>query len=208
VTLDFRQRLLSRVTENRISLTDGELARVGVYFQLLRLWNRRINLSGFDLNDPSDRAIDKLICEPIAAARHFPSAVATWFDVGSGGGSPAIPIKIVRSEVPLTMVEMRGRKAAFLREVCRELDLWQADVRDLRFQDLACEPSFQHSASVITIRAVRGDASIVAAAARMLGRDGSVLVFGSAEPKDWAGFAIRTVGLWPAADLLSILTRL
>src|SRR5262249_15839593 len=152
------------------------------------LWNKKINLTGFDLSDPTDRAIDKLICEPIAAAGHFPRAAATWLDVGSGGGSPAIPIKIVRPEGLLTMVEMRGRKAAFLREACRQLKLVQAAVRELRFQDLASEQSLQHSVSVITIRAVRGDLSIVQAVARTLDRNGSVFVFGSADPDEWAGF--------------------
>jgi 16S rRNA (guanine527-N7)-methyltransferase len=210
VTSDLNRRLLSRLTANRLSLTDDKLARVEAYFQLLSFWNKKINLTGFDLYEPTDRAIDRLICEPIAAESHFPSGALAWLDVGSGGGSPAIPIKIVRPQSPLTMVEMRGRKAAFLREACRELDLSQVAVRDRRFQDLASEPSFQHSVSVITIRAVRGDLSIVDGVRRMLRQDGSVLLFGQADSMDWPGFGTRTVSLGPASGLsfLSILSPL
>ena len=44
-------------------------------------------------------------------------------DVGSGGGSPAIPLKLAAPAVALTMVEVKARKSAFLREAIRQLEL-------------------------------------------------------------------------------------
>jgi 16S rRNA (guanine527-N7)-methyltransferase len=55
-----------------------------------------------------------------------PLGVEELVDVGSGGGSPAIPLGVVLG-IPVTMVESVGRKAAFLRETCAELGL-RADV--------------------------------------------------------------------------------
>lgn len=211
MTSDVRQRLLSRTSHHQIALVDAELDRLEVYFRLLTEWDRRINLTGFDLDLPTDHAIDRLICEPLAGAKYFPQFVACWIDIGSGGGSPAVPIKIVRPDLPLTMVEMRARKAAFLREVSRELDLVETDVREARFQDWAGEPSQLHSVEIVTIRAVRSDSSMIEAVSHVLRPDGAVLVFGSAQQLDWAGFSTRTVSLLSTdevgSSILSICSR-
>ena len=54
-----------------------------------------------------------------------------WFDLGSGNGSPAIPIKLAKPAARLTMVESKERKAAFLREAVRSAQLggrrWKPD---------------------------------------------------------------------------------
>ena len=53
---------------------------------------------------------------------------ALWFDIGSGGGSPAIPLKLARPTLPLPMVESKTRKAVFLREAVRALGLARREV--------------------------------------------------------------------------------
>ncbi len=66
-------------------------------------------------------------------------AVPLLIDLGSGGGSPAIPLKIARPEFALAMVESKGRKSAFLRDVIRQLSLSRAEVVTDRFENLVAE---------------------------------------------------------------------
>ena len=87
---------------------------------MLSRWNQKINLTSLD--DP-DEAIDRLMLEPLAAVRFVPAGVSAMMDIGSGGGSPAIPMKLVSPKVALTMVEVKARKSAFLREATRHLKL-------------------------------------------------------------------------------------
>ena len=150
------------------------------YFRLLAHWNSRINLTSLRLDSPSDEALERLFLEPLAAAKHTPAVPAWWLDIGSGGGSPAIPLKVAQPGLRLTMVESRSRKAAFLREVVRELDLADADVFCGRFDDLAANPEGQHAANLLTTRAVRTDSSFFIAASLMLRPSGELLVFRSA----------------------------
>ncbi|MBW8866026.1 MAG: class I SAM-dependent methyltransferase, partial [Acidobacteria bacterium] len=103
------------------------------YFSLLARWNPKVNLTALPLNPPGDETFDRLFVEPVVAAAHieplnFRDAPLKWIDLGSGGGSPAIPLKIVRPSWHLTMVEAKERKAAFLREAIRALRLQEADV--------------------------------------------------------------------------------
>ena len=65
-------------------------------------------------------------------------APLAWFDLGSGGGSPAIPLKLVRPDARLTMVESKTRKAAFLREAVAQSGAADAaEVADERFEELS-----------------------------------------------------------------------
>ena len=79
-----------------------------------------MNLTGLRVAPDNDEAIDRLLIEPMLAAAHAGSA-RTMVDIGSGGGSPAIPFALVAASQPvLTMVEVRERKSVFLREALRE----------------------------------------------------------------------------------------
>ena len=84
------------------------------YFQLLTQWNAKINLTALPLDPPTDETFDRLLVEPLAASKQIPTHTpSVWFDLGSGGGSPAIPLKIARPALRLTMIESKERKSAF-----------------------------------------------------------------------------------------------
>lgn len=149
--------------------------RLVAYFELLERWNRTINLTS--LSDP-DEAIDRLLLEPVAAAASLPRN-ARLIDLGSGGGSPAIPLALAGSASRLVMVESRSRKAAFLRESVRELGL-PAVVENARFEDLAGQVNYREQMEVVSIRAVRLDSAAFEASAAFLGSDGQVALFEAA----------------------------
>jgi 16S rRNA (guanine527-N7)-methyltransferase len=112
-------RLSRRAASLNIEADEDLIARLASYFELLQRWNEKINLTS--LGD-TDESVDRLIMEPLAAARFLPRG-GRLIDIGSGGGSPAIPLAIALRTSALTMVESRGRKAAFLREAVRTLGL-------------------------------------------------------------------------------------
>ena len=112
---DIAEVLADRAAHAGLLVPEALSARLVVYYQVLSHWNRKINLTA--LSDP-DEAVDRLLLEPIAAATHLPHHAAL-VDLGSGGGSPAIPLALATNAANLVMVESRVRKAAFLREALR-----------------------------------------------------------------------------------------
>ena len=120
-----------------------------------------------------DEAIDRLIIEPVLAAKYLPKPDATVLDLGSGGGSPAIPMRIAAPGVTLRMVESKTRKAAFLREVVRNLDLGQTFVDAVRFEELLARPALHDAFDVVTMRAVRVDRKTVAKVQSFIRPEGS-----------------------------------
>lgn len=149
---DLRTRLLRRAARAGIALTESVAEPLTAYFELLDRWNRKINLTSLD--DP-DAAIDRLLLEPLIAARQLPTGPFRFMDVGSGGGSPALPLRIAAPESDLVMVESKSRKAAFLREAVRHLQLNRAVVEAVRFEELLTRPEFHERFDLITLRAVR-----------------------------------------------------
>jgi 16S rRNA G527 N7-methylase RsmG len=79
-------------------VADATVDRFEAYYRLLNHWNKKINLTALRLESLSDHAIDRILVEPLVAAEAVSRSSIEWWDLGSGGGSPAIPIKIVRSQ--------------------------------------------------------------------------------------------------------------
>jgi 16S rRNA (guanine527-N7)-methyltransferase len=201
-TLEFRDRLARRTRRAKAPITLAMLEPLELYFQLLAHWNARINLTALPLDAPTDETFDRLLVEPLAAAKQIPNDIpAVWFDLGSGGGSPAIPLKIARPALKLTMVESKERKSAFLREAIRALGLVETSVETGRFETIAAKSTVTSSVDFVTVRAVRTDDQLFESAGRMLKNGGLLLMFRpphSPSP-DPAGF--RQVSTVPLIDV-------
>ena len=136
-------------------------ARLEIYYRLLETWNKKINLSGLSLDDPTPEALDRLLVEPLVAARYAPSGAVRMIDIGSGGGSPAIPFALALPGVRLLMVESKTRKSVFLLEATRALGMVEADVATARFEELLSRPNLHEAHDLLTIRAVRVEARVL-----------------------------------------------
>jgi len=75
-------------------------------------------------------------------------------DVGSGGGLPGLPLKIVRPELAVTLVEADETKAAFLVQACSRLRLTGVEVVARRAEDVGHDPSYREAFDVAVARAL------------------------------------------------------
>ena len=186
----------------------GQLAR---YVEILAKWNRRINLTALVVDPPAAAAIDRLVVEPLVAAKLLTSDDHGVMDIGSGGGSPAIPMKIAAPERRFVLVEVKDRKSAFLREVIRQLALRDTEVRTARAEDLSAPASARDAADVVSLRAVRLDDAMVEAIRRQLRSGGRLFWFQSTE-SDGAAVprgldVIGAHGLVPGATSRLLVTK-
>jgi len=169
--------LVRRARRAKVTVAPDISNALEMYFTLLARWNAKINLTALSLSPPTDETFDRLFIEPLAAARVIPNEPDVWIDLGSGGGSPAIPLKVARSKLKLTMVESKVRKAAFLREAIRTMDLPYAAVENARMETLGAHSTWRSSASLVTVRAVKAEPKLFALAAELLVPNGRLLLF-------------------------------
>jgi 16S rRNA (guanine527-N7)-methyltransferase len=186
--------LRARLDAAALDVPTDKHEQLAAYLALLAKWNRTINLTAFDLNAPTDAAIDRLIIEPVIAARHVSPDDARVIDIGSGGGSPALPFRIMAPQLALTMIESKSRKSSFLREVARALALSNVTVETSRAEDIAVRPDLIASADLVTLRAVHVDAPMWAAIGAMLTPSGRMFWFGPPADLPEGARVIKTVG--------------
>jgi 16S rRNA G527 N7-methylase RsmG len=86
---EFRDRLVRRARRAGVLVPTELATRLEIYYRLLASWNTKINLTGLNLSETTPESIDRLLIEPLVAARYVQPGVLTMLDVGSGGGSPA-----------------------------------------------------------------------------------------------------------------------
>ncbi len=177
-----RDRILRRAKVVGLDLPASVLDGFEAYFAELARWNRKINLTALSLDgEGSDEAVDRLLIEPAVAVRYIPTSSRSLLDIGSGGGSPAIPIKLCRPDLSLTMVEVKVRKSVFLRQVARSLGLEHTQVETSRFEELLVRPDLHESLDVVTVRAVKIEQTTLLGIQAFLRPSGYLLNFTSGE---------------------------
>jgi len=157
---EFHDRLTRRGRRAGVTISSPLATKLEVYFRLLTAWNAKMNLTGLDLTEQAPAAIDRLLIEPLVAAKHATAPVTRMIDIGSGGGSPAIPLALSLS-AHLMLVEAKTRKSVFLREALRALELSDAEVVTSRFEELLSRPSLHEAHDLLTLRAVRVEGSVL-----------------------------------------------
>jgi 16S rRNA (guanine527-N7)-methyltransferase len=177
-TRELRDRIRRRAKKAGSAASPTLVEALERYYVLLAKWNEKINLTSFKL-PPSgeDEAVDRLLIEPIVAAEHVDGTASGVIDVGSGGGSPAIPLKLAAPHVQLRMVESKTRKAVFLREAVRELNLSDVVVETARFEELLSRPELHEALDLVTIRAVRIEPKTLVSVQAVLKPGGQVFLF-------------------------------
>jgi 16S rRNA (guanine527-N7)-methyltransferase len=180
--VSIREKVAKRASKAGLSPPAAVIEGLCAYFELLRKWNRKVSLTALPVEDFGDEAIDRLLIEPVLARRYLPKSDAVALDIGSGGGSPAIPMKLAAPEISLRMVESKTRKAAFLREAVRTLELDRTSVHAVRFEELLGRPSLHDAVDVVTLRAVRVDRGTLAELQSFIRPEGLLFLFGTASP--------------------------
>ena len=182
---EFRDRLRRRAKAAGVTLDPNLIDGLETYYQLLTKWNAKINLTAFRLTpEGEDQAIDRLLIEPVAASRYVPENARTLLDAGSGGGSPALPLRLASPQLSLRMVEVKTRKGVFLREAVRALGLRNADVETSRFEELLSRPELHEGQDLVSIRAVRVEIRTLNTLQAFLRPGGKLLLFRGASKSE------------------------
>lgn len=103
-----------------ITLDKRELSLFSLYEQELITWNRIVSLVAVKspLDIPIKHFIDSLTALPL-----LPREGRRLLDIGTGAGFPGLPLKIIRPDIDLHLLEASRKKVSFLKELIRKLGL-------------------------------------------------------------------------------------
>jgi 16S rRNA (guanine527-N7)-methyltransferase len=119
--------------EFKISIYSEQVFLIQQYMAILLRWNEKLNLTA--IRDPLE-ILYRHFCESMFAGGAIPVDKGRLADIGSGPGFPGIPLKIIRPELELCLVESNIKKGTFLAEVVRELKLTNSRVLISRYEEL------------------------------------------------------------------------
>ena len=129
---------------------EEKLPQFEQYCSLLREYNEKINLTAIRTRED---IFQKHFLDSVLGADLFEEG-ANCVGIGSGGGFPSLPLKIVRDDLSFTLVESVGKKCEFLRQAVDNLGLSRVRVIGDRAETLARDADFRETFDAATARAV------------------------------------------------------
>ena len=144
-------RFISCLSQMNIDIDDEQLDLFERYYEMLISWNEKINLTS--ITDRED-VYFKHFADSICILRYIDLSGKTVFDVGTGGGFPGIPIKIMCPECKVTLLDSLQKRVGFLNEVISSLELSGIQALHGRAEDVAFDKRFRESSDVCVSRAV------------------------------------------------------
>lgn len=156
-------------------ITDQQVTQLEKFAISLKEWNQRYNLI-------SRKDVDQIWENHI-----FPSLIpltliefpeGSWLlDIGSGGGFPALPIKIIRPDLQMLLVDSVRKKTLFLQKIISDLGLENIAIKRERIESLNTQADFMGQFNVITARAVTSILLLVNWSKPFLKRNGFLLMW-------------------------------
>jgi len=152
-----------------IDVDQAQIDRFVLYADELMKWNRKINLTA--ITDPQALAVRHFL-DSIAPSGLIPPG-ASLLDIGSGAGFPGIPLKIVRPDLRVTLIDAVRKKVNFQKHIIRTLGLENIGSHQIRAQEFAAENPFD----VVITRALSTLTEFVRLALPLLAQDGVILAW-------------------------------
>ena len=134
-----------------INLTQAQIAAFEAYQRELMDWNARHNLTA--IRDEEGIRV-KHFLDSLTCLKMIDSPPARLIDVGTGGGFPGIPLKILMPGMQLTLVESVGKKVVFCQHIVDTLKLENVQVLQERAEDLGQSPEHREQYDWAVARAV------------------------------------------------------
>lgn len=136
-----------------LALTDGMLRDFEIYAGLLLEWNEKVNLTA--ITEPEEVAVKHFLDSLMLLKAVDIKQNASLIDVGTGAGFPAVPLKIVRPDLKITLLDSLNKRVSFLTRLSSEL-LQDNAVIHGRAEQCGHDEKLRESFDFATARGVAG----------------------------------------------------
>ena len=168
---DWSNFLINQAKAIDIKLDRSQIRLFSIHATELMKWTQKINITA--ITDPLQVA-SKHFIDSLAPARLIPPG-AKLLDIGSGGGFPGIPLKVLLPELSITLIDASRKKVSFLKHVIRTLQLKDINALHVRAEELANHPEYINQYDIIISRALSSLDNFVQVASPLL-VDGGVII--------------------------------
>ena len=149
--VDIKSELIQKAKAVGIKIKPEQAQQFQRYMELLLEWNEKINLTA--IVEPSEIVEKHFIDSIMLLSECDIKNGARVIDVGTGAGFPGIPLKIMRADIDLTLLDSTNKKLTFLNTVCNDLGIKVGTVHK-RAEEAGLDKKMRESYDVAVSRAV------------------------------------------------------
>ncbi len=160
---EFSKQIAEKMQQIKIDLTQNQINQFYTYMQLLIEWNEKMNLTA--ITEPNE-VILKHFVDSATIIKHIkarstkendttPNSEKTkLIDIGTGAGFPGIPIKIIRPDIEIVLLDSLNKRITFLNEVIKKLQLEKITAIHARAEEAGKNKKYREQFDIVTSRAV------------------------------------------------------
>ncbi|MCR1934953.1 16S rRNA (guanine(527)-N(7))-methyltransferase RsmG [Clostridium tepidum] len=150
--MEFFNILQTSCNDVNLDFNDKKYNQFIKYKNLIQEWNKKINLTAI-VED--EEIIKKHFIDCIKIFKASPIKEAkSLIDIGTGAGFPGIPIKILRDDIKITLLDSLQKRINFLNIVIGDLKLQDIQCLHGRAEDYAQETEHRQNYDIAVSRAV------------------------------------------------------
>ena len=148
------EEFVNELNKHNIAISEEQKKQFAQYFTLLVETNKNLNLTRItDQNEVYLKHFFDSITPLITVAALFTKG-ARICDVGAGAGFPSIPLKILRPDLKITIVDSLAKRLTFLKNLSQELGLSDVELVHGRAEDVGQNQLYREKFEIVTARAV------------------------------------------------------
>lgn len=147
---EFSSKMQEYSNEMGILLKEKQINQFYTYMNLLLEWNKKINLTA--ITKPEEIILKHFI-DSMTIVNDIEKN-ARLIDVGTGAGFPGIPLKIIREDIEVMLLDSLNKRIIFLQEVIKQLSLMRIEAVHSRVEEFGKNKKYRESFDYATSRAV------------------------------------------------------
>ena len=154
--IEFSNLMRKYAQKIQIEFTEEQLGQFYQYMNVLIEWNQKINLTA--IVKPEDIILKHFI-DSLTVLKYI-GEKDELVDIGTGAGFPGIPIKIMKEDVHVVLLDSLNKRIHFLNEVIKELTLEKVETIHSRIEDYGRNKKYREKYDIVTSRAVANLATL------------------------------------------------
>lgn len=147
---EFKEIFINESKDLNLEINDKQLELFYQYMNGIIDWNDKINVTAIT---DEKMFIVKHFVDSLAINK-FVAQAKSIIDIGTGGGFPGIPLKIMNYDKKVTLIDSVNKKLNVIRDITKDMDLGEIEILHSRAEDLASKQEYRETYDIATTRAV------------------------------------------------------
>lgn len=154
---EFKEIFINESKDLNLEINDKQLELFYQYMNGIIDWNDKINVTAIT---DEKMFIVKHFVDSLAINK-FVAQAKSIIDIGTGGGFPGIPLKIMNYDKKVTLIDSVNKKLNVIRDITKDMDLGEVEILHSRAEDLASKQEYRETYDIATTRAVSNFSTIL-----------------------------------------------